>query len=1843
MLRTHFLVEDGEVYQKVAAEIEAKVEYDEIEYANEEDKKRLLMEFIRPFDLETAPLFRIKVIKVHQGADLLFFDMHHIISDGLSTNIIIEDFKTLYSGKILTPLRIQYKDYSEWIRSRDLTDQREYWHNEFKDVPSSLELPLDYPRPQFQSFRGHTVECTIEPEIKENIIKLCKQTGTTEYMVLLSAFMVLLREYSHQEDIVVGSPFSGRVHPDTEKILGMFVNTLVMRGKPQGDKSFHTFLEEMKEKCLQAQANQEYALEELIENLDLVRDSSRNPLYDIVFSFQNIDEVSLEGEGLRFKDIGIERNISKFDITMTVEALQKGYGLSFEYCSDLFSENSIDQMMVHYVQILKEITQNPTRKIIDINVVSPTEKEKILDEFNTISLSTPLDKNIVTRFEDQVAQIPDKVAVCADGKEITYQELNVKANELAVRLREMGIGRDDYVAIMAERNIETIIGICGIIKAGGAYVPVDPAYPLERVAYMLEDCKPKAILVNGSSYAYKGDIPIVDVSEAMRWTGRQENPVNINTVNDLIYLIYTSGTTGKPKGVMIEHKGVTRLVHRPNYVKLNKDTVILQTGSLSFDAATFEIWGALLNGGELHISSQDLIMDASALKCVIEGQKITMMWLTVTLFNQLVNEDVTVFNQLKTLIFGGEKVSEVHIRKFKKENKKTQLINGYGPTETTTFATYYPIDADQVKVKTPIGKPISNTTTYIMNEGRLCGIGMAGELCIAGDGVARGYLNNPELTKAKFIPNPYGSGMMYCSGDLVKWLQDGNIEYLGRIDDQVKLRGFRIELGEIESVIRQIKDIRDTALIISEKEQEKSICAYLVGEKVLDIKAIRQELSKHLPAYMIPSHMMQIECIPVTRNGKLNKKALPKIEVNSEETYVAPRNQTEEEIVSIFSGILGINNLGVTDSFYDMGGDSIKAIRVVSKLREANYSVSMREIIQFQTVENVAKVIRRVEEKEESRQEEISGEVPLTPIQDTFFKWKLNNPNHFNQSVLLANPEGFNEEAVKQSLLAIVKHHDILRAIFKDGKQEILSIKHCEKPELRIYDFSELKDEKLSKAIEVKNDELQKSINLATGPLVKCALFKTTNGDHLMIAIHHLVVDGVSWRIILEDFESSYKQYIKTKEIELPKKTTSYQEWSNELFKYGSSSELQKEVSYWNGVLENANFGETDADMDGADIGSGRISFEIDARKTSKLVHLGKVYNAEFQEILLASLARANELWQRHKKLTLFLEGHGREEFSNNLKIDRTVGWFTTIYPITIEALDTLENSIVKTKEILKTVPNSGIGYGIIQHQQGEKISNINIDISFNFLGELSRGKSRFIKSPFPTGTQIAEENIISNLIINSIIDEGKLKLDIFYNKGKYSEYIIQQLKNCYEKTLLEAIEHTNNLAVNGKVEQENFESSFKQSKVIEEEKNLQVTTDNIFALKQYDISSFEKTLFSKELLEYEKNIVDKKAECFEPFAYQKFFFNNYPDNVCGAKTEIQGDITQERLISIVKDIVCEQSIFRLSYDKDRNQLQQYSYTSDWHIPFIDISSNKQLGQDLEWCDAVIQASQLFKEQRLLSKIFIVKIDPNRYCLYFFVHHGLWDLASTEILGQLIKDKISRKQENLISNYYTEYTKIRNEIENKNQLQPDAKDFVDNFFKQASIYDSLMKGKTAQRCIHIKYKYNESVLNQILKDPILWVTELYDLLNIQPNIHSKSSFPFLLMHFGREDMGFQTLGLHLDIIPYQYDGVTHSIKRLGKQQVHNNYGHLLFESKGDDSERRNKYFKHIPVVNFYADMEIDNIFDSFNHYEMELKDMVAGNEITLRIFKEILYVAVPIINNDMDSAFKIASEYLGLK
>ncbi|WP_342551889.1 non-ribosomal peptide synthase/polyketide synthase [Paenibacillus sp. FSL R7-0652] len=976
-LRTSFGMVDGEIVQYVHPEVDFAMAYEE---AEESAADTVAAEFVRPFDLEQAPLFRAKLVKLGEEHHLLLLDMPHIVSDGVSMGILADEFARLYAGEALSELRVQYKDYAVWQHARtaseEMNRQQAYWTETLSGELPVLALSTDRARPAVQSYEGSRMSFQVSEEITEGLKKLALETGSTLYMVLLAAYNTLLHRYTGQEDIVVGTPIAGRSHADLEPVVGMFVNTLAMRNQPRGEKSFTEFLAEVKETTLGAYGNQDYPFDRLVEEVAPRRDMSRNPLFDTMFVLQNMEQRTIELEDLEIQVNPGQGHVSKMDITVTAWETKGSLQCEIEYATQLYDRETIERMSGHWQQLLRSLIEAPHLQLSEVEVVTESEKAQIAG-FNATEAAYPKEKTIHQLFEEQVERTPENIAVVYEGEELTYRELNERANQLARNLRARGVGPESIVGLMVERSLEMIVGIMGVLKAGGAYLPLDPTYPQERITYMLEDSGTALILTQrhvADRVAFQGAMLYLEDQEI--YSGPGDNLAGVSSPQNLAYVIYTSGTTGKPKGVLVVNQGVVRLVKDTNYISIDEADTLLQASSISFDAATFEIWGALLNGAKLILVTTTISLDN--LRENIVANNVSIMWLTSALFNLAVDYDIEMFSGVQTLLVGGEAVSPKHVMKLLDNTTSINLINGYGPTENTTFTCFYPITTLQ-KESVPIGKPVSNTKVYVLDKGmQPAPIGVVGELYTSGDGLARGYLNQPELTAKCFVPNPFEPGeRMYRTGDLARWLPDGNVEYLGRIDDQVKIRGYRIELGEIEARLVNHEQVIEAVVVARENQLGlKSLCGYVVTKGTLLMEEIRQYLSRQLPEYMIPAHFVELDYLPLTSNGKIDRRALPepngKIQTTGR-TYEAPRNEIEKMLTKIWEDVLMIEKIGVEDSFFDLGGNSITSISMVNKILEIfKTEIKIDFIYQYPTVRAISEAIELGKRLSHSSKESIS-------------------------------------------------------------------------------------------------------------------------------------------------------------------------------------------------------------------------------------------------------------------------------------------------------------------------------------------------------------------------------------------------------------------------------------------------------------------------------------------------------------------------------------------------------------------------------------------------------------------------------------------------------------------------------------------------------------------------------------------------------------------------------------------------------------------------------------------------------------------------------------------------------
>jgi len=978
ILRTTFDFVEETPVQIVHDNIEFKLEYSVAENRGIND---LINEFIRPFDLGKGPLFRAGVIKLDENKYLLLFDIHHIIFDGTSLYILISELTDLYEGKRPPVLKIQYKDFAAWQREHgeeELKKLQEYWSGKFDGGIPLLNMPRDFSKLDNKEYRGAKEKFTISGNIYNRLDGFSKKYNVTMYTILLSVYNLLLYRYTNQEDIVIGTVSAGRQAAGLENLIGMFINVFPIRNRINNSHSVLEHISSVEEAMLSAYKNQNYPINELINNISGSENKSIKLMFDTIFIFHNQKETNdVYFFGVKGSICEYEHNNANVDIQFEVyKSGNDVLNCEIEYNANLYRKESIRRMIGHFLNLAEGMFVSADNKISDVNMLSDGEKDILLRKFN--ETLAEYNKNLVFHqlFEKQVEKTPEKIAVVYENNEITYAELNRKANQLAHKLRSLKIKKENVVALMSERSIEMIIGILGIIKAGGVYLPIDPDYPGERIKYMLKDSNAQ-VLLTLSSMKDKVDFGISSIflDDRELYRGEAGNPGNINSPEDLLYIIYTSGTTGKPKGAMIEHRNLVNaaMAWRDEY-KLNEFEVnLLQIAKFTFDVSIGDLTKALTNGGKLVICPKGDRYNIPRLYSIIKDRKISIIDTVPSLIIPLMDyiyETGLSTEALQMLIFGGDKCPLEDFQKLLfRYGNKIRIVNGYGITEATIESSYFEGKADKMLTGgvTPIGKPFHNIRYYILDSKlKLKPIGIPGELYISGDCLGRGYLNNSELTSERFISNPYEmNSRMYKTGDIAKWLPDGNVEFFGRIDQQIKINGFRVEVEEIESHLLKYESIKEVAVIAQEipGSSNKNLVAFYTSDKNVEGHSLKEYLSKKLPEYMMPAFFMKIDSMPLTSNGKIDRFALNNIQLKIAErsNYVRPENEAEEKLVRIWSSILNVDQIGVCDDFFDIGGNSLKAIVLSVKINtEFEVQIPLVDIFELKTIRKIAKGIENI-------------------------------------------------------------------------------------------------------------------------------------------------------------------------------------------------------------------------------------------------------------------------------------------------------------------------------------------------------------------------------------------------------------------------------------------------------------------------------------------------------------------------------------------------------------------------------------------------------------------------------------------------------------------------------------------------------------------------------------------------------------------------------------------------------------------------------------------------------------------------------------------------------------------
>jgi amino acid adenylation domain-containing protein len=989
-LRTTFQTVDGEPMQVIAPPEPLSLQIVDLSEMPPQERQAEAQRLAdddaqQPFDLSCGPLMRVQLVRLAEEEHLLLITMHHIVSDGWSVIRMGHELGTLYqayrSGENspLPELPIQYADFAvwqrEWMRGEMLDKQLEYWREELGGELPELELPMDHPRPARQSFRGAAEAIDYNGDILPRLKEIGRERNATLFMTLLAAFDLLMWRYSGQADLLVGTPIANRNRKETEGLIGFFVNTLVLRTKVNGNGTFRELLDQVRETTLRAYEHQDVPFEKLVEELQPERSLSRHPLFQVMFTLQDGGELKLSGLELTWMDTANE--IAKFDLSFFISETENGLYAWFEYDTELFERPTVARMLRHFGALLEGIVANPDMRLSELPMLTAAEQEQ-LRQWNQTTTDYGRDLCLQQILETQVSQHPDAVVVVQGKEEFTYRELNERANQLAHYLREHGVGLDVRVGVLLERSVNFIVALLGIIKAGGTYVPLDGTYPKQRLQFMLEDAGVRLLLTERNQPEVATDateVVYLDHAAELLANMSSENLENVNRAEDLAYVMYTSGSTGQPKGVAVTQRAINRLVRNTEYATLKSSDRLGQTSNVSFDAATFEIWGALLHGATLVVLPKETVLSPLELKREIAKQKISVMFLTTALFNQMAQSVPEAFASLRYLIFGGEASDAQAVKRVVDRGKPQHLLNGYGPTEGTTFTTTFEVNEVTPGHALPIGRPLSNTEVWVLDrQGHLVPAGVMGELYIGGDGIAREYLGRPELTAEKFVPHPFSSepgARLYRTGDLVRYLSDGNIDFLKRMDHQVKVRGFRVELGEIEAALNQYWAISESVVVDNDDLPGGTrLIGYIVPEEGIEPTSaeLYAFLKEKIPSYMIPSIFVTLKEIPLTPNGKVNRAELPVPQLSEDGTsanFVAPRNPLEETLAEIWRETLGAAQVGVESNFFDLGGHSLLATRVVTQIRE-RYGVELplRVLFESPTIAGLAQHLDAVQVKE---------------------------------------------------------------------------------------------------------------------------------------------------------------------------------------------------------------------------------------------------------------------------------------------------------------------------------------------------------------------------------------------------------------------------------------------------------------------------------------------------------------------------------------------------------------------------------------------------------------------------------------------------------------------------------------------------------------------------------------------------------------------------------------------------------------------------------------------------------------------------------------------------------------
>ncbi len=1427
-LRTTFPSEDGKAWQQVRAQSDVTMQWLDISTQAPAQRAASLTRLAdeqahAPFDLEHGPLLRVCLVKSGEREHHLLLTLHHIVTEGWAMDIFARELGALYEAFVddrespLAPLPVQYLDYSAWHRGwlegGEMQRQLDYWRAQLGGEQPLLALPADRPRPAVQSHHGELHRFDLDAQLARQVTRFNSERGLTLFMTMTAALSVLLYRYSGQDDLRIGVPVANRIRPESEGLIGAFLNTQVLRIRPHGQMSVEALLAQVRQVAIDGQSHQDVPFDQLVETLQPERSAAWNPLFQVMCNVQRWEfqqQRQLAGE-VQVDYLVNDARATKFDLNLEVTDFDEQLRCCLTYSTDLFDAERIARMAEHWQHLLRAMLANPEQCLSELPLLADHERQALVAAGRGDAPVAQID-TVHALFERQALATPDGLAVTCAGRSLSYAQLNAQANRLAHHLTALGVGPEVRVGLALRRSVDLVVGLLAILKAGGAYVPLDPEYPHERLRYMIEDSG-LAVLLGHDELLGQGTLPTgvhawsLEQDQAALAAYPASSPAERCHAGHLAYMIYTSGSTGLPKGVAVDQGPLA--MHCLAVGKLFGTTPAdceLHFYSINFDAASERLLVPLLFGAHVVLREQGQ-WDAEAICTLIRAHNINVLGFTPSYGGQLAQWLRSRDERLpvRLCITGGEALTPEHVHTLRDTFAPQTLFNAYGPTETVVMPTACTVAAALAveAANVPIGRVVGARQLHVL-DADLAQVpaGATGELYVGGQGLARGYHGRAGLSAERFVADPFdatGGCRLYRTGDLVRQCADGQLEYLGRIDHQVKVRGFRIELGEIEARLLAHEQVREAVVLAIDGPSGKQLAGYLLADDNLDLAQVRAHLHHGLPEHMVPTHLMVLAQFPLTANGKLDRRALPAPDLSAgQHAYQAPQTAVERGLAEVWQGVLGVAQVGVDDNFFALGGDSILSIQVVSRARQVGIHFTAKDLFQHQTVRTLAGAARQSEQVSID-QGPVTGASALTPIQHWFFDQDLAAPQHWNQSLLLGAEQPLQAPLLEQALQALASHHDALRLRFAadaDGQWQAHYAAIDADQALLWQGEAHSADQRLALF-----EQAQRSLDLQHGPLLRAVLVP---GDQprLLLAIHHLAVDGVSWRVLLEDLQTAYRQLQQGQAIRLPAKTSAVRDWARRLGAYAGSESLREEAHWWQAQLRNA-----PADLPRDFTGSPNlerdarsVSLTLDADATRQLLQQApQAYRARVDDLLLTALAQTLCAWTGQPSALVQLEGHGREELFDELDLSRSVGWFTSAYPLQLTPADNAGDSLKAIKEQLRSVPHKGLGHGVLRYladpaSRAAMAALPQARITFNYLGQFDQGfADDALLRPLAEagGAQHSGDAALANwLSVDGQVYGGELTLRWTFSTQLFRPETVEQLAQAYQRTLLTLIEH---------------------------------------------------------------------------------------------------------------------------------------------------------------------------------------------------------------------------------------------------------------------------------------------------------------------------------------------------------------------------------------------------------------------------------------------------------------------